>query len=41
MRLTMYTDFSLRVLIVSWSKGPKELSTIQEISDTYIFRKTI
>ena len=35
MRLTMYTDFSLRVLNLSWSKEPGELSTVQEISDMY------
>ncbi|GKV65431.1 MULTISPECIES: RrF2 family transcriptional regulator [Sporosarcina] len=35
MRLTMYTDYSLRVLIFLASKRPDELSTVQEISDAY------
>lgn len=35
MRLTMYTDFSLRVLLFLGIKETKELSTIQEISDSY------
>lgn len=35
MRLTMYTDFSLRVLLFLGIKGREELSTIQEISDVY------
>ncbi|WP_342599293.1 Rrf2 family transcriptional regulator [Psychrobacillus sp. FSL H8-0483] len=35
MRLTMYTDFSLRVLIYLGAKEKKELSTIQAISDAY------
>ncbi|KAA0948465.1 Rrf2 family transcriptional regulator [Sporosarcina sp. ANT_H38] len=35
MRLTMYTDFSLRVLIYLGAKEPGKLSTVQEISDTY------
>ncbi len=35
MRLTMYTDFSLRVLIYLGTKGLGEKSTVQEISDTY------
>jgi Rrf2 family transcriptional regulator, nitric oxide-sensitive transcriptional repressor len=35
MRLTMYTDFSLRVLLYLGTKEPSELSTIQEISDAY------
>lgn len=39
MRLTMYTDFSLRVLIYLGVKGDKELSTIQEISDAYNISK--
>lgn len=34
MKLTHYTDYSLRVLIYAGIKGP-ELSTITEISDTY------
>ncbi|ARD48053.1 Rrf2 family transcriptional regulator [Sporosarcina sp. P33] len=39
MRLTMYTDYSLRVLIYLASKQPDELSTIQEISDAYQISK--
>ena len=39
MRLTMYTDFSLRVLIYLGIKGTGELSTIQEISDLYEISK--
>lgn len=39
MRLTMYTDFSLRVLIYLGAKEPGELSTVQEISDTYNISK--
>ncbi|MFD1927640.1 RrF2 family transcriptional regulator [Sporosarcina siberiensis] len=39
MRLTMYTDFSLRVLLYLGVKGDKELSTIQEISDAYNISK--
>lgn len=35
MRLTMYTDFSLRVLIYLGTKEKNELSTIQAISDAY------
>ncbi|TQR07299.1 RrF2 family transcriptional regulator [Psychrobacillus soli] len=35
MRLTMYTDFSLRVLIYLGTKERKDLSTIQAISDAY------
>ncbi|WP_040225301.1 RrF2 family transcriptional regulator [Bhargavaea cecembensis] len=35
MRLTMYTDYSLRVLMYLGTKGPGELSTIQGISDAY------
>lgn len=35
MRLTMYTDFSLRVLIYLGAKGFGEKATVQEISDTY------
>ncbi|MEI4770769.1 Rrf2 family transcriptional regulator [Psychrobacillus sp. FJAT-51614] len=35
MRLTMYTDFSLRVLIYLGTKESNELSTIQEISTAY------
>ncbi len=39
MRLTMYTDFSLRVLIYLGAKEPGKLSTVQEISDTYNISK--
>ncbi|WP_438313355.1 Rrf2 family transcriptional regulator [Sporosarcina sp. FA9] len=39
MRLTMYTDFSLRVLLYLGVKGDKEMSTIQEISDAYSISK--
>lgn len=35
MRLTMYTDFSLRVLMYVGAKDKSELSTIQEISTAY------
>ena len=35
MRLTMYTDFSLRVLMYVGSKERSQLSTIQEISTAY------
>ncbi|GKV54868.1 HTH-type transcriptional regulator NsrR [Sporosarcina sp. NCCP-2222] len=39
MRLTMYTDFSLRVLIFLGAKDEGELSTIQEISDSFQISK--
>lgn len=39
MRLTMYTDFSLRVLIYLGSKEADELATVQEISDSYQISK--
>lgn len=39
LRLTMYTDFSLRVLLYLGIKGTDELSTIQEISDRYSISK--
>jgi len=39
MRLTMYTDFSLRVLLYLGIKGTDELSTVQEISDKYNISK--
>ncbi|ANU27350.1 RrF2 family transcriptional regulator [Planococcus versutus] len=39
MRLTMYTDFSLRVLIYLGTKEPEKLTTIQEISDAYNISK--
>lgn len=35
MRLTLYTDYSLRVLLYLGAKDPEELSTIQNISDSY------
>jgi len=35
MRLTMYTDFSLRVLMYLGTKEKSELSTILEISNAY------
>lgn len=35
MRLTMYTDFALRVLLYLGVKESSELSTVQEISDAY------
>lgn len=34
-RLTLYTDYSLRVLLFLGAKKPDELSTIKEISDAY------
>jgi Rrf2 family nitric oxide-sensitive transcriptional repressor len=39
MRLTMYTDFSLRVLIYLGTKERNELSTIQSISEAYSISK--
>lgn len=39
MRLTMYTDYSLRVLLYVGVKGKEELSTVQEISDAYNISK--
>ncbi|TQR21515.1 Rrf2 family transcriptional regulator [Psychrobacillus vulpis] len=39
MRLTMYTDFSLRVLIYLGTKEKSDLSTIQAISDAYDISK--
>ena len=39
MRLTLYTDFSLRVLMYLGTKEIGELSTIQEISDRYDISK--
>ena len=35
MRLTLYTDYSLRVLLYLGAKEPDELSTIKDISDAY------
>ncbi|WP_368652665.1 Rrf2 family transcriptional regulator [Ornithinibacillus sp. 4-3] len=39
MRLTMYTDYSLRVLLYLGVKGQEQLSTVQEISDKYQISK--
>lgn len=39
MRLTMYTDYSLRVLIYLGTKENGKLTTIQEISDAYHISK--
>ncbi|MBT2583518.1 Rrf2 family transcriptional regulator [Planococcus sp. ISL-109] len=39
MRLTMYTDYSLRVLIYLGTKEEDKLTTIQEISDAYNISK--
>lgn len=39
MRLTMYTDFSLRVLMYLGTKERSELSTIQDISNAYHISK--
>lgn len=39
MRLTMYTDYSLRVLMFLGSKPGAELSTILEISEAYRISK--
>ena len=39
MRLTNYTDYSLRVLIYLAMKKDDELSTIKEIADTYHISK--
>ncbi|SDL53046.1 transcriptional regulator, BadM/Rrf2 family [Paenibacillus jilunlii] len=39
MRLTMYTDFSLRVLMYLGTKERGELSTIQDISNAYHISK--
>lgn len=39
MRLTMYTDFSLRMLIYLGAKDPGVLSTVQEIADSYNLSK--
>lgn len=39
MKLTMYTDYSLRVLIYLGSKPEGKLTTIQEISDAYNISK--
>lgn len=35
MRLTLYTDYSLRVLLYIGIKGTEKLSTVQEVSDAY------
>ncbi|KWX78538.1 Rrf2 family transcriptional regulator [Paenibacillus riograndensis] len=39
MRLTLYTDFSLRVLMYLGTKEQSELSTIQDISNAYHISK--
>ncbi|QCR32745.1 Rrf2 family transcriptional regulator [Lysinibacillus sp. SGAir0095] len=39
MRLTLYTDYSLRVLLYLGIKGNDRLSTIQEIADSYHISK--
>lgn len=39
MRLTLYTDYSLRVLLYLGMKGSEKLSTIQEIADSYNISK--
>nr|WP_106779693.1 Rrf2 family transcriptional regulator [Lysinibacillus timonensis] len=39
MRLTLYTDYSLRVLLYLGIKGPERLSTIKEIADNYHISK--
>ncbi|MCA1055956.1 Rrf2 family transcriptional regulator [Rossellomorea aquimaris] len=39
MKLTLYTDYSLRVLIYLASKPKEELSTIKEIADSYKISK--
>lgn len=39
MRLTLYTDYSLRVLLYLGIKGNEQLSTIQEIADNYNISK--
>lgn len=39
MRLTLYTDFSLRILLYLGSKQQSELSTIQDISNAYHISK--
>lgn len=38
-RLTLYTDYSLRVLLYLGAKERQELSTIQEIADAYTISK--
>lgn len=40
MRLTMYTDYSLRVLLYIGIKGTEKLSTVQEVSDSYGISKS-
>ncbi|WP_431027107.1 RrF2 family transcriptional regulator [Lysinibacillus sp. LZ02] len=39
MRLTVYTDYSLRVLMYLGVRGQDHLATIQEIADTYQISK--
>ena len=39
MRLTVYTDYSLRVLLYLGVRDRNELTTIQEIADNYNISK--
>ncbi|WKB37315.1 Rrf2 family transcriptional regulator [Terrilactibacillus sp. S3-3] len=39
MRLTLYTDYSLRVLLFLAAKGPYEKANIQEIAEAYQISK--
>lgn len=39
MRLTLYTDYSLRVLLYLGAKNKTQLSTVQEIADAYTISK--
>ena len=39
LRLTVYTDYSLRVLMYLGAREPGQLSTIQEIADAYNISK--
>lgn len=39
MRLTVYTDYAVRVLIYLGVRGPDHLATIQEIADMYQISK--
>ena len=39
MRLTLYTDYSLRTLLYLGIKDPEKLTTIQEIADAYHISK--
>lgn len=40
-RLTVYTDYSLRTLMYLGVRGRENLVTIQEIADAYQISKTI